>query len=120
MDRFPKMLYQFPGRDAALQDGTYATRIVHDEDAHDAAVAEGWHEGPPAARQAHAEAQAKVAEEAAAAAAARDAEELAKLQAAPVTRAEMELKATELGLKFDGRTSDAKLLRMIEAALAPA
>lgn len=36
---------------------------------------------------------------------------------APVTRAELETKAKELGLKFDGRTGDAKLQKMIEAAL---
>jgi hypothetical protein len=33
-----------------------------------------------------------------------------------VTRDEMEQKAKELGLKFDGRTSNAKLLKMIEEA----
>ena len=35
----------------------------------------------------------------------------------PVTREELELKATELGIKFDGRTSDAGLLKKIDAAL---
>lgn len=34
-----------------------------------------------------------------------------------VTREEMEQKATELGLKFDGRTSNRKLLAMIEEAV---
>jgi hypothetical protein len=33
---------------------------------------------------------------------------------APPTRAELEQKAKELGLKFDGRTPDRKLLKMIE------
>lgn len=36
---------------------------------------------------------------------------------APVTRAELEEKATELGIKFDGRTTDAKLAERIEEAL---
>ena len=36
---------------------------------------------------------------------------------APPTRAELEAKATELGLKFDGRTTDRKLLAAIDAAL---
>lgn len=36
---------------------------------------------------------------------------------APPTREELEQKATELGLKFDGRTSDRKLRDMIAAAL---
>jgi len=35
----------------------------------------------------------------------------------PPTRAELEAKATELGLKFDGRTSDAKLGKMIADSL---
>lgn len=34
------------------------------------------------------------------------------------TREEMEEKATELGIKFDGRTTDAGLLKKIEAATA--
>lgn len=33
------------------------------------------------------------------------------------TRAELETKATELGLKFDGRTTDAKLGKMIAESL---
>ena len=36
---------------------------------------------------------------------------------APPTRKEMELKATELNIKFDGRTTDAKLLKMINEAV---
>ena len=39
--------------------------------------------------------------------------------AAP-TRSEMEIKARELGIKFDGRTGDKSLLAKIEAALAVA
>lgn len=37
---------------------------------------------------------------------------------APPTRAELEQKAGDLGLRFDGRTTDAKLGRMIEESLA--
>ena len=36
----------------------------------------------------------------------------------PPTRAELEAKALELGLKFDGRNSDSGLSRMLTAALA--
>lgn len=36
---------------------------------------------------------------------------------APVTRAELEAKAKELGLKFDGRTTDKKLGEQIAAKL---
>lgn len=35
----------------------------------------------------------------------------------PPTREELEFKATDLGIKFDGRTSDKKLLALIEDAL---
>jgi hypothetical protein len=122
-NRFPQMLYRLPATqpDApTLQDGRYDTRIVHDEEAHGAALADGWHEDHGRARQAHDALLAAAAEAAAAEAAQRDAEELAKLLSAPPTREEMEAKARELGLKFDGRTGDAKLLRLIEAALAPA
>lgn len=35
----------------------------------------------------------------------------------PPSREELELKATDLGIKFDGRTSDKKLLALIEDAL---
>jgi len=36
---------------------------------------------------------------------------------APPTRAELETKAREIGLKFDGRTSDRTLLRRITQAI---
>ncbi len=39
-----------------------------------------------------------------------------KVDKSTPTREEIEAKATELGLKFDGRTSDAKLLKLIESA----
>jgi hypothetical protein len=37
---------------------------------------------------------------------------------APPTRAELEAKATELQIKFDGRTTDVKLTELINKALA--
>ena len=105
MDQFPAMLYRQPAtaRDAlALQDGKYDALIVADEAAQDAAMADGWCVTPADAKAAH---------------------EAAKAPAAPAddalpTRAEMEAKAHELGLKFDGRTGDKKLADMIAAKLA--
>lgn len=41
-------------------------------------------------------------------------------QFAPPTRAELESKATELGIRFDGRTSDKKLGALIAASLETA
>jgi hypothetical protein len=116
MDRFPQMLYCFPaaGPDiAALQDGAYGTRIVADEAEFDAALAECWCETSPAARAAHEQRQAAAALEAAAASA-KPADETT-----PPTRAELEAKATELGIKFDGRSSNKKLGDQIAAALEP-
>ena len=37
---------------------------------------------------------------------------------APPTRQELETKATELGIKFDGRYSDKKIAQLIDEALA--
>ena len=37
---------------------------------------------------------------------------------APPTREELETKATELGIKFDGRFSDKKIAQLIDEALA--
>jgi len=40
-----------------------------------------------------------------------------RIQEEPSTRSELETKATELNLKFDGRTPDKKLFKMIEESL---
>jgi hypothetical protein len=119
MDRFPKMLYRFPatsGDPVHLQDGAYNTLIVDDEAAHDEALAAGWHETSPQARQAHADAQEADAALAAAGAKAADTSD----DGAPATRAELEQKATELGIEFSPRIGDAKLAERIGAALAAA
>lgn len=109
MDRFPLMLVRFPARtsDAAqLQDGRYDTTVVHSEDE----IQAGWYETAALARQAHDEDEAAI--------------EAAGMKAAdvsddelPATRAELEQKATELGVTFDGRTSDKTLARKIGEAI---
>jgi Tfp pilus assembly protein FimV len=58
--------------------------------------------------EAQAEAQAKVA---------APVESTVPDDSAPVTRAELEAKATELGIPFNGRTSDKKLSGLIATAL---
>lgn len=116
MDRFPKMLFCFPALVLAsavaepLQDGVYGTRVVSSEDEHDAALAEGWHESPAEARQAHAAASLAPAPTPAPAPADEN---------APPTRAELEAKATELGIRFRSNTSDKALGDRIAAALEP-
>lgn len=104
MNDFPRMLYRQPavGRDAlALQDGAYDWSTVADAAGLDAALSEGWHLTPADANEA--------------AQAAQQPEEPA--DDAPPTRAELEAKAADLGLKFDGRWGDKKLADAIAAAL---
>jgi hypothetical protein len=92
---FPRMVYKCPG---PLQraGGTYAQKCVDDAESFDAAMLDGWYAdmltaiNPPV----------KPAE-------------VIPDDNAPPTRAELEQKAAELGLKFDGRTSDVKLGKMI-------
>lgn len=111
MDRFPKMLYRFPGTggDAvALQDGTYSTLTVDSDEAHDAALAEGWSETASDARAAGTPPPIAAALEPAPAD-----------DTAPPTRAELEAKATELGVNFRSNTSDKALADRITAALEP-
>lgn len=126
---YPRMLYSLPanrGETASLQDGSYSLLIVNGDEERDAAFAEGWHLTPPEARQAQADqiaaAQAKADADVAQAKADADAAAAAQATAdetTPPTRAELEAKATELEIKFDGRTSDKKLRDQIAAALEP-
>lgn len=90
------MLYKFPGPHQQ-QDGKYDQLVVLDEDI-DAALAEGWFLTPPEAK------------------AATEAHVLPK-DPEPPTRAEMEQKATELGIKWDGRWGDKRLSDAIADAL---
>lgn len=100
----PRMVFQFPSTrpdPARLQDGAYDTLIVDEgeEGAVDAAVADGWYLSPMEAR------------------AAAEGSSSETVSDAPATRAELEAKATELGIKFDGRSSDKTIAAAIEAAL---
>lgn len=98
MNDFPRMLYRWPAKTkqtAVLQDGKYDVCIVPDQEAMDAAQAEGYCLDHGIARE------AGVVED-----------------ESPATRPELEAKATELGLKFDGRTGDKKLSAMISEALS--
>lgn len=94
MDRFPQALYRFPGKESH-ELGNLSSMLVHSQTELDAQLADGWHE---------------TAQEA------KDAFEAPPVKDDAAERAELETKATELGLKFDGRTSDKKLRDMIAAA----
>jgi hypothetical protein len=100
------MLYKAPG--PHFCDGSMVDYIVVPDHLDDETVASGWFRTIP---EALAAVVPVVASEPVS-----EASEVAS-DDAPPTRAEMEQKATELGVKFDGRTTDAKLLARIEEAL---
>lgn len=100
---FPTILYKVPGPHSG-PGFTYAYAGASDQKTYDALKAQGWHDSLP-------EAVSPPAVEPTAPEVASPADD------APPTRAELEAKANELGVKFDGRTSDALLLTRINAAL---
>jgi hypothetical protein len=91
---FPTIVYRTPGMHHASK-GTYDYKGAVDESEVDSALAEGWFRTLP-------EAMAGKHEE--------------SDDSAP-TRDELEAKATELEIKFDGRTTDKALGEKIAAAL---
>lgn len=102
--QFPRFVFRCPGAYQRMG-GSYGYRSVEDEESHAKAIAEGWFGTLPEAIEAHdAPKPAQVAQEP------------AQIHAdAPPTRQELEQKAKELGLKFDGRTTDKKLAALIAA-----
>jgi len=113
--KFPVHVYKCPGSTFSTKGVTYNLKAVYSATELDTAHSEGW---------------AMSLDEAAKKVRVRDltphrkhrkiivempVEESAN-DAAP-TRAEMEVKADELGIKYDGRTSDRKLLDRISEAL---
>lgn len=87
---FPTMVYKLKGPHFR-KGGTFDYRGADDQETYDKLKAEGWLDSlEPAVVPAD--------------------------DAAP-TRSEIEAKATELGIKFDGRTTDAKLLARIDEEL---
>ena len=97
---FPTILYKGEGPHQRLG-GTYAYVGVQDQSAYDEKIKEGWYPTLDAAIAAF-----DGAEES------QEPEDLS-----PPTRAELEAKARELGIKFDGRTGDKRLSLLIEQAL---
>lgn len=95
---FPRSLFKSPG-DQWVGGGSFAIEHVEDMAQYKAAKAAGWFDSVPEALDAWRNGAAAVAAD-----------------DAPPTREELEHKARELGIKFDGRTTDAALLRRIEAA----
>ena len=109
------------GKEWQLESGWYDLRVVHTKDDLDAALADGWFIDQYAAKAAH-EAAALAAQPAPAEVAGDAGANAAAVPAAdaPPTRAELEQKASELGVKFDGRISDKTLAQRIADKLAEA
>ena len=96
---YPRMVYR-SGGECALESGNYSIKIVADADDLEASQADGWHLDQYAAKDAAEALTAKGDDD-----------------TTPPTRAELEAKATELGVRFDGRISDKTLAARIADAL---
>jgi hypothetical protein len=100
---FPTMLYRGQGPHQRTG-GTYAYIGVNDQSAYDEKIKQGWYPTLDAAIAAFDGAEEEP--------------EAAPIdESSPPTRAELEIKARELGIKFDGRTGDKRLALLIEQAL---
>ena len=95
---FPRSLFKSPG-DQWVGGGSFAIEHVEDLAQYKAAKAAGWLDSVTEALDAW-----------------RNGAVAAVADDAPPTRAEMEQQAKSLGIKFDGRTTDAALLRKISEA----
>jgi hypothetical protein len=108
MTSFPTIMYRVPGPHKKPRGGTYKTTGAADKAEFDALLKKGWF---PSYEEA---AAGKIAGNASKAA--DPVEEAIDDKSAP-TRDELETKAKELGVSFNGRTSDKKLAERIAEAL---
>jgi len=100
MTEFPALVYKVPGKYVRPY-GTYDFTGVNDAEELQAKLKEGWFCSFLEAIEP------------------QDKEEVTKEDdIAPPTRQELEEKATELGIKFDGRFSDKKIAQLIDETLA--
>jgi len=107
MSDFPRFVYQAKGR-FQRKGGTYDYSWVQTAEELAAKLSEGWFETLDAAIEAR---------KPAVFAAKPVSEPILDDNALP-TREELEAKATELGIKFDGRFSDKKIAQLIDEELA--
>jgi hypothetical protein len=140
MSAFPRMLYKSPGIYQKPNGKSYSLISVHGQEELDEKLADGWFPSSAEAIEAAGDnafpptkprpkwatkpvkkkkpakpldwrEQAKAKAEAVVPVAQAD-------EDAPPTRAELEAKATELGIRFDGRTRDKKLGQLIQDRLS--
>lgn len=127
MSDFPTIVYKSPGRHSGPPGKTYDYKGVVDEAEMAAALADGWFRTipeacdeslrGPAARERF-EAGVPTLTPSGPVTKAPEVDSGGFADEAPPTRAELETKARELGLQFDGRTTDKRLAERIAAALA--
>ena len=132
MSEFPRMVYISPGM-STTRGGTFDYTVANDEEGLAHLLASGWFETIAEALAGEREEPEPEVEDVPEPEAEPEPEpvveaveeEPAPVEAAPEpadepdyniepTREELEMKATELGLQFDGRTSDNKLRQRIE------
>jgi hypothetical protein len=114
MTEFPAFVYQATGK-YQRPGGGYDFLHVKDETEFQNALADGWFETLEAAVEAR---KPKKFAETPVSKAAEPVSEPSVDDNAPPTREELEAKATELGIKFDGRYSDKRIALLIDEALA--
>jgi hypothetical protein len=107
MTEFPSLVYKAEGKYLRLK-GTYDFTGVKNAEELEQKLSEGWFESLEAA----------IAERTAVSEHKKAVSEPVPDDFAPPTRQELETKATELGIKFDGRFSDKKIAQLIDEALA--
>jgi len=139
---FPAMIYRSPGQQRKPGGGTYDFDSVQTQEALDAKLAVGWFTSSadaiiaagenaggfkkpkpkwaikPTKKKKPAKPLDWREQRKAKPAPAQIIEPESTSEDAPPTRAELEAKATELGIKFDGRTKDKKLGQLIQDQLS--
>lgn len=102
---FPVFVYRCPGANFGPTGTTYSSAIAEDSKQLEHLLADGWSESLIKAVDAFLNPSKSVDD-------LRESDDNS-----PVTRKELELKASELGIKFDGRTTDALLFKRIQEAI---
>jgi hypothetical protein len=114
----PAIFYTIKGYAMEFPRLVYRSASVHvvaeDVEAYDMFIADGWFSSVPEAMEGKQKAKAPEVIQEPEASQEKDEQ---KEDDAPPTREEMEAKAQELGIRFDGRTRDAKLMALINEKL---
>jgi hypothetical protein len=106
MIEFPRLVYRAEGK-YVRPGGTYDFTGVSTQEEYNQKLSDGWFDSiESATEEKHAVSKPVKA----------DSDPVLD-DSAPPTREELETKATELGIKFDGRFSDKKIAQLIDEAL---